>query len=357
MLPNMAGDDAAMDQHVAAIAAKLRGGAAEETPDTRENREDRDTTDVSPTDLEELERAEREGQATKDQGESQADAADEGAEKAEDEADAFIELPPAEEDGEPERIPVNEALEAVKQLRQMNGDIATAVIKAEEDAFAKQDQITQALTQTFDQVAKQARIALQSMHAYAPQPPDPIMLDRNAGYYDPEAYHTAKIAYDAFVAHYRNVEATLQQAEKGQGAVNSQQGTEYERRETERASRFIPEFKAEDTRKTRKAEISETMGKHFGVTQAEIDEIVDHKAWRIMDKLDRTLRAEKKAPEVKKHLQETKPKIVNGRASQTRDPRSGQFVNQADKELREKGTEEAFAKKMMRSGAIRDLMK
>lgn len=355
MQPGMqAGDDPSLDGAVAAITAKLRGGAMEEKPDKRENREDRDDLDRQGTnDLDESDARAR--QSGDEEGESQqADAETEGAEKAEDDADAFIELPAAEEGGEPERIPASEAAAAFKQLRQMNGDIATAVIKAEEEAFQKHDQITQALTSTFNQVANQAKVALQMMHAYAPPPPDPVLLDENSGYYDPAYYHKSKIQYDSFVAHYNKVLGTLKQAEQGQVAIGGQQGTEYERRELDRTGRFIPEFKDPATRQTRKAEILDTLGKTFGVTQQELDEIVDHKAWRMMDRLDKALRAEKKAPEVKKHLQETKPKIVNGRVSQVRDSQSGQFVSKARQEHAKSGTEESFARLLMRSGALKN---
>ena len=347
-----AGDDPSLDGAVAAITAKLRGGAMEEKPDTRENREDRDDLERQGTnDLDESDRLAR--QDGDEEGESQADAETEGAEKAEGDADAFIELPPAEEGGTPERIPVTEATEAVQKLRQMNGDIATAVIKAEEEAYQKHDQITQALTSTFDQVAKQAKAALQLMHAYAPPPPDPVLLDENSGYYDPAYYHKAKIQYDSFVAHFNKVTATLAQAENGKRAVDGQQGTEYERRELDRTSRFIPEFKDEKTRTARKSEILGTLGPTYGVTQQELDEIVDHKAWRMMNDLAKLKAAEKKAPEVKKHLQETKPKIVNGRVSQVRDSQSGQFVSKARQEHAKSGTEESFAKLLMRSGALK----
>lgn len=346
MNPGMAGDDAALDSHVAAIAAKLRGGT-DEPIDKRENREDRDVTDVQSSDLEESERLERE--ANQQDGESQAEAETESAEKAEDEADAFIELPAAEEGGEPERIPVTEAAEAVKQLRQMNGDIATAVIKAEEDAFAKQDQVTQAITQTLQQVDQHAKATLEMMRLYAPQQPHPD------DFMTTEDYYKAKLHFEAYAQHYNKVLGTIEQSGKAQNAVGAHQVTEYERREIERSSRFIPEFKDEKTRASRKSEILETMGKHFGVTKSELDEIVDHKAWRMMDKLDKALRAEKKAPEVKKHLQETKPKIVNGRVSPERDRGTGQFINKARKEHAEKGNEDTFARLLLRSGALKNL--
>lgn len=347
MQPNMAGEDPSLDGAVAAIAAKLR---KQDEPDTRESREDRD--DIEREGSNDLDQSDRDQREALQDGESQndAEAEAEAGEKSEGEAEAFIELPAAEDGGEPERVPLTEAIEAVKQLRQMNGDVATAVIKAEEEAFAKQDQITKALNSTFETVAKQAQVALQVMHAYAPQPPDPIMLDRNGGYYDPEGYHNAKIHYDAFVAHYNKVLATVQQAESGKGAIGTQEEQEFVRRETDRAARFIPEFKDEKARAAKRAEWLEVLGPRYGVSAEDLAGLADHKALRMVNDLTARILAEKKAPEVKKHLTETKPRIVNGRVSQSRDPQTGQFVNQARKELKETGSEAAFAKLLLRRG-------
>ncbi len=359
MNPNMAGEDASLDSAVAAITAKLRGGVeAERRDDPRENRDDRDVIERDlGSGLEESERIERESQAAEEtDGKAPAEDESEGGAEAAAEDDAqFIELPPAEEGAEPERVPVAEAVEAVKQLRQMNGEIATAVIRAEEEAFAKQDKITQALSSTFETVAQQAKTALQMMHVYAPQPPDPILLDESSGYYDPAHYHKAKIQYDNFVQHYQKVQATLKQAEEGRATVGWQQDVETMRRETERAARFIPEFKDEKTRAAKVAEYLEVLGPRYGITKEMLEEIGDHRGWRIVNDLSRSLKAEKKAPEVKKHLTETKPKIVNGRVSPTRDPNSGQFVSKARQELKEHGSEDAFARLLMRSGALKNL--
>lgn len=353
--PNMAGEDASMDGAIAAIAAKLRGGAdVDSQVDTRESREERDPIErQQTTDLEESERLEREAGGQED-GESQAEAETEVAEKAED-AEAFIELPAAEEGGEAERIPVNEAVEAVKQLRQLNGDIATAVIKAEEEAYTKQDQITQQIAATFKQVADDARVALQLMQQYMPQAPDPIMLDRNSGYYDPEGYHIAKINYDDYVQRYRATEAKVKQANQGLELTAQHQDREWLARENERTARFIPEFKDEKAREAKKGEILKSL-QRYGITKQDLDDIADHKAWRIMNDLAKYVSAEKKAPEVKKHLTETKPKIVNGRVSQARDPQNGRFMDVARKELKKDGSEGAFAKYLMRTGALKDLL-
>ena len=355
------GIDASLDEAVAAIAGKLRAGNEPErkdTKDTRENREDRDPIERdTSTDLDEIEREERqqakggEGEKSKQGDKPDAEAESEEGDKADAdaEADAFIELPPEEEGGEPLRIPAPEAAEAWKQLRQMNGDIATAVIKAEEEAFQKQDQLTQELAKTFAVVQEQAKIALQMMHAYAPNKPDP------RDFATTEDYYNAQLDYDAYVAHYNKVAATAKQADGGVSVINGQQDATLVARETERTARFIPEFKDEKTREARKAEILDVLGKRYGVTAADLGEVVDHKAWRIMNDLAKTLAAEKKAPEVRKHLKETKARIVNGRAQPSRDAKTGRFVDDARKELRETGSEAAFARVLMRSGELKNL--
>ena len=322
MEPGMqAGDDPSLDGAVAAITAKLRGGALEEKPDKRENREDRDDLDRQGTnDLDESDRLAR--QSGDEDGESQqADAETEGAEKAEDDAEAFIELPPAEEGGEPQRIPLTEATEAVQKLRQMNGEIATAVIKAEEEAFTKQDQFTQAIAQTLTQVENHAKATLQMMNLFAPQTPHPD------DFYTTEDYYKAKLHHEKYIEHYNQVLGTVKQAQDGKRVIVSQQDQEYARREADRINRVIPEFKDEKTREARKSEILDVLGKTYGVTKAELDEIIDHKAWRMMNDLAKLKSAEKKAPEVKKHLQEHK----------------------------QAGTEESFARLLMRSGALKNL--
>lgn len=356
------GEDASMDAAVAAIMQKMpsRLGKQEEPKDTRENRADRDVTEQDEYhdlhDLEALEKSEQAERARdgKEPAETKGDAEGEEGQEAQAEDDAFLELPPAEEGKEPERVPLKEAVEAVQKVRQMNEDIASAVIRAQDEEYAKQGKVTQELEATFKTVRNQAQIALKAMHAYAPQEPNPIMLDRNSGYYDPEAYHTAKIHYDDFVAHYQKVAATLKQAESGLTAVNGQQDSELVRRETERTARYIPEFKDEKTRAAKIDEIAAVLSKEYGIGKEDLADIVDHKAWRLLNDLAQMKAQKVKAPEVRKHIQETKPKIVNGRLPD-RDKSSGRFIGDARKELRESGSEDSFAKLLMRSGALKGL--
>lgn len=352
--------DASLDSAVEAIMKKFEPeeGAREER-DTRENRADRDVIEQDhSTDLEDAERAEREERAEASEDEAKEQKADaEGGEGEESgDEDAFIELPAEEEGGEPTRIPAAEAAEAWKQLRQMEGDIATAVIKAEEEGQAKQDQITQAIGKTFETVRDQAKIALEMMQRYLPQAPPQSMLDRASPDYDPEQYWVMRNYYDEYAAHYQKVQATYKQADDGLTTVGTQQDSEEVRRELDRAARFIPEFKDEKTREARKGEIAEFVGKHYGVTADELKEITSHKAWRMMNDLAKLKADQKKAPEVRKHIKETKPRIVNGRVHQTRDPRSGKFVQESRQRLKNEGSEAAFANHLLKSGALKDIL-
>lgn len=355
-----AGEDASLDSAVQAIMAKMPsqlGKTQEPAKDTRQNRVDRDPTEMDDyQDLEALEAAERleKRDALGEDAPEPEVAEREEAQEANASDDGFIELPPAEEGKEPERVPLSEAVEAVQKLRQMEGEIATAVIRAEEEAFAKQDQITQALDKTFQTVREQARVALEMMHLYAPPPPDKIMLDRNSGYYDPEGFHVAQIQYDNFVKHYNEVKNTLKQVDSGRNATGSYQDTALVQRETERTARFIPEFKDEKTREARKSEIFDTLSKRYGVTKEELADIVDHKAWRMMNDLTKLVSAEKKAPEVRKHIQEKAPKLVRGRLPD-RDNSTGKFIGDARKEHREQGTEESLARLLLKSGKLKGL--
>lgn len=341
--------DPTLDDAVASIMKKISDDDASRTDvngndrepvDGREDREERDPIERQGTsDLEEAERNER---AAKD-GEAGGDEA--GAEED------FIELPAAEDGKEPERIRVAEALEAVQKLRQMDGDIATAVIKVEEEAFAKQDTFTQKLAQTFDLVAKQANVTLQVMRQMFPQEPSRLMLDETSQHYNPAAYWQERNYYDDFVKHFHKVSDFLDKAEQGKSATGSQQDGEFTRRELDRTARYIPEFKDPAAREAKKAEWLDVL-KPYGLTQEDLNEITDHRALRIINDFAKAKLAERKAPEVRKAVQEKAPKIVKGRANPNRDAGNGRYISDAKKELKETGSQDAFAKKLLRSGFL-----
>ena len=342
----MAGEDASLD---AAVSKIMSMGSEAWTQDTAKlDRLERSEAEIDvnnadgTTDLEQLEREERSG------GDENAEAG-EASEAGGEEAPVFLEIPRGEGE-EAEKVPLADAVEAVKSWRQLQGDIATAVTKAEEEAYQKHDAVTGQLTEALSAIRNEARVAIEMMRAYEPQPPDPIMLDRNSGYYDPEQYHLARIQYERAMGHRAQLETRLRQAEEGLKTTGQFQDQEFVRREQEKAARFIPEWKDEKTRAAKKAEILDVLSKRYGVTQADLDDIVDHKAWRMMADLVKMANVETKAPEIKKAVQEKAPKLVNGRVP-PKDPSNGRFVSEARKELQAKGTEDAFVNYLLKAGA------
>lgn len=319
--------------------------------DKRESRADRDPIErdlIGDLDAEDLNGAEPK--------ETESDDEDAGKPAIEGDDGQFLEIPGDEEGAEPKRVPLSEAADAWKKLSQMNGDIATAVIKAETDAQAKQDQITAATLQTFETVRTQAMTALQAMKAYMPQPPDRILLDQNSGYFDPVTYYAQKAQYDDHVAYMQRIEGTIVQAEQGAQLTRAAADQQMTERENGRLARYIPEWSDEKGREAHKASILEAIGAKYGLTKADIDEIGDHRALRMLSDLAKTAKAAKAAPDVRKQVQERAAKIVNGRAPQSRDPSNGRYMNEARKALKETGSEEAAANVFMRSGRLRHLL-
>lgn len=336
------GEDAALDD----IAERIAGLGMDKLV--------QDTSKLSRTDETDLDITEQDESGELPQGGEEAAEVDakSGDEAAAGEAPAFIEIPSTEEGGEAEKIPLTEAVEAIKAFRQMEGDIATAVTRAETEAQAKQDEITSATMQAFETVRTQAKVALEAMRAYMPAPPDRLLLDQNSGYYDPVAYYAQKAQYDDHLSFMQKVQGTILQAEEGLKQTDTHKQTEWSKREAERLARFIPEWKDDKSREAKKSEILDTLGKKYGLTKEELDDIVDHKAWRMLADLTTQLKAQTKAPEVRKHVQEKVAKIVQGRPSQERAP-DGKFISDARKALKDTGSDEAFQAYLLRSGVAR----
>lgn len=329
-------DDPELDGAVAKILARGASalGDGPEREDRRENRDDREPHEMQ-NGGEIDDRAEREGEPEEGTGE---EPSGEGEEQ-------FLEIPRGEGE-EPERVPVTEAMQAVQQLRQLNGDIASAVIKAETEAQVKQDTLTQGILTKYQEVEQKAEAALRLMYAYLPQPPDPAL--RNT---DPQTYYYQLAGYDEYVGHMRQVEGTIKQAKDAQAASTKEADDRFAQKENERLARYIPEWGKEETRTAKRAEIESFMESKYGVGKEFLGDVVDHRAWRMLNDLMKLSSVQQKAPEVRKAVQEKAPKIVNGRAPQTRDTQSGRYVSEARKELRETGSEDAFVRMLLRSGA------
>lgn len=338
MPPELSGDDPSLDDAVSKIMS--RGLFVEREPAAAEEREpitDRDAHEY-----------EEDGDM-----DVRTEAHEEAPPESEESKDEqFFELL-GEEGQEAEKIPLTEVADIIKQYRQMDGDIATAVIKAESEAYAKQDEVLQAIGNVYSEVATRAQASLQILQAFMPRPPAESLRDQNSPDYDPQTYYAQKSYYEDYVQHMQQVQSNVKEALNGRQNVTSAVDVAEQARENDRMSRYDPRWKAPETRDAAKAEILETLTSKYGLAKEDLETVVSHKAWRMLADLAGTLKTQAKAPEVKKQLQDTTPKLKNGRLENAQRDNKGRFVNEDRARLKQTGSEEDFARMLLRSGALR----
>ena len=338
-------DDADIGAAVQRILAKgpeaLGDAPAKLREDKRENRTDRE-----PHEMQDDGDIEERANARDDEPEAEAE---EAANDTNEEDDQFLEIPGETEDAEPVKIPLSEAADAVKQIRQMRGDIASAVIKAETEAQARQDEITGAIAKQFQELSVMAKTAVHAMQQYLPQPPDP-----NLRYSDPVAYADQKLYFEEYSSFLDRVKATIAQADDGRQSTLGQYDKTLVQRENERTARYIPEWKDEATRTAKREEILTALAPKYGFTKADLDDIVDHRAWRALADLAKAAKANTEAPVVRKAVQEKAAKLTNGKMP-PREQGTGRFVSEAAKAHREHKNVDSFAQKLIASGALKGL--
>lgn len=332
MTTELSGEDAsvmAATQKILSLGPSAWGDDAA-APPKRENQTHRDPIErETSTDLEESE-----------QDAQQAGATDEKADKAPDAADAadYIEIPG--EGDEAEKVPLAQAVEAIKQMRALNGDIATAVNKAEAEYQARVDDGLAQMARVYDAVVQQAQMAIQSIPT--PEPPP-----RNLITEDPEVYQYLLQQYEQQMTLFERAQTTARAAMGERQRIEAQQDALRIQRENERLGRYIPEWKDEAKREELGQRMTEFMVKQYGLDEQTLNRVsFDHRLVRAMHELMTLKGMQTAAPEVRKTVQEKAPKIVKSAPSQTRGP-DGKFTGQsstAAKELKETGSEDAAAR-------------
>jgi hypothetical protein len=339
---DMSGDDPSLDGAVSRIMERFAKAEPSPTEDKRENKTDREAFE---------EREIGEMDVRDDAPESDAEA-QQDAEPASD--DGYIELL-GDEGQEPERIPLSEVAEGYKQYRQMQGDIASAVIKAETEAEAKQAQILQSTLQKYQQTEAIATTAIKMLEAIMPALPSEELLNVNSEYYDPQGYYAAKARYDQALQFGQSIYGQLAAAGQGKQQTLTEADKAAIDRENARLARYIPDWGKDETREAKRSEIITALGAKYGVTADDMDGVVSHKAWRMMADLAATLKSERAAPEVRKAVQEKAVKLVKGKMPPRDSNGSGRFISEDAKALKDTGSEEAAARKWLRSGALKGL--
>lgn len=333
-MTEMSGEDAsvmAATQKILSLGPAAWGEEAPATnaPPKRENRLERDPIErETSTDLAESE--EEEAQAGAEQ---KADA------KATEPADAatdFIEIP-GEEGQEAEKVSLSEAVEAIKQVRALNGDIAAAVNKAEAEYQEKVDSGLSEMARVYDAIVQRAQTVIQSMPV--PQPPDRSLIRE-----DPEAYEILLRHYEQSVGLYQSAQRQAQEALTERAKIEEQQLALRVARENERLGRYIPEWKDDKSRAELESRMTAFMKQTYGLDEKVLNEVTfDHRLVRAMHELMTLKSMQTKAPEVRKAVQEKAPKLTKAAPPQAR-TQDGKFASNAAERLKQTGSEDDAAR-------------
>lgn len=367
--------DAALDAATNKILGMLGGAGtnafAEQAPRNQNqigrdaiNRErsgdmdDDDDVALSPDEQKQMDpRAARNGQQQPD---NKADEPQDKQAATEEDAGDWLEIPAEAEGQEAVRVPLAEAVEAVKQVRAMQGDIAAAVHKAEDEARARQSEYLRDIVQSHAAVRHAAEMALQVIPQ--PQPPSRLYLDPNSQYYNPEVYHREMLAYEDQVRAWRSIEAKATEARSYEQQALLAASEAAATREHERLSRYVPDWGDEGKRQAMITDISEKLGKLYGISPDYIASVpFNHGLVRMaMDAIAAKTTPAPKPAEVKKAVQERVAKVTRGNAQQARNAdgtfQAGQ-ASQARQALRSSGDERDAARLFMTDPTLRQLLK
>jgi hypothetical protein len=331
--------DGSLDLAVEKIMGKLGGG--EPAPEPRQkapSRADEVQTETDPV--------------IEPEAEAEAEEVEAEAEPAEKEADDFLEIPSEKEGEAPIKVRTSEALEAYKQMRQMNESIASAINKHEADYIAQQDKVLGELRATYDTVRQNAEAALRTMPQ--PQRPSRLLMDPNSGYYDPAAYAHQMGVFEDQVAALQHYQSEARKAAEGQDRLAQIEAQRHGEREYTRLSRHpgFQDWADAGKREALESALLDKLGKHFGIGLEDVQGVRSHKLWLLADAAIKAAETRAEAPNIRKQVKETAAKVT---ASRSTPPRGGdgKFVSDARKELAETGSVDAFANLLIRSGALR----
>lgn len=273
-----------------------------------------------------------------------------------DDDELFLEIPSEEEGKEAEKIRAADALEAYKSQRQMKESIASAINKQEAEYIAKNDAMLEQIKAVQTEVQRRAEAALKMIPR--PQRPNPVLLDQNSQYYDPARYAAMELDYQDQVAALSHYDKTAKEARDTQEKIEQVQSAQTAEREYARLARHkgFEAYADPAKRGALETALVERLSKSpLAITAEDLKGVQSHKLWLLAENYLKMTETAAKAPEVRKQVQEKAVKITKGqRAGQDRAP-NGQFVNDARKELKETGTQDAFANYLIKSGALRGI--
>lgn len=221
---------------------------------------------------------------------------------------------------------------ARNNLFQRDYTTKTTELKQERDTFEQQRSKVAEFAQT---ITAEREFFLQAVQQLLPQPPDESLITS-----EPLEYMAQKAAYERSVGllqqlqHQHHNGLTRKQQEE-QASVQKARLAE-----AEKMFSAMPELKQPGAYQKFWGETVVTMA-DYGFTEAELNEVTDHRLYRAMRDLNRLRKAVAKAPKVQEQVQ-GKPKLISG--GKRMDPKAKDTRNRqglAERQRREGGSIES----------------
>jgi hypothetical protein len=209
--------------------------------------------------------------------------------------------------------------------------------KTLEQTRAQTDQTAQALKQERD-------FLLQVAQQFAPQMPDESLLDQNSPNYDPIRYMGQKADYDKRVGALNQLQYASQAEQARMAQEQQNQQKELRSKEAKKLLETMPELKKPEVYRKFWSEAVDTMAE-YGFTEAELNDAMDHRNYKVFRDLAAYRRARKKAPAVKETMQ-SKP-VLSGKRRMDPKAKNSRDKQVRQEQLRKTGTFDAGVSALM----------
>jgi hypothetical protein len=240
--------------------------------------------------------------------------------------------------GEPTRIAVDEAVEAYKNWTALGGNVAAVVQRAEERVL----DVARERVQAYNTALTQGITTMQSWIAALPMPQEPSteLLNPSSPNYDPDKYHLGVYQFRQAVGLIQNAQGQLQQMMQQKARNDSDMQERVAEAEWKRLVQADPEWGRDPEGK--RSKLLSGLSEHYGVSEKELEEIYNHKLYRIAEDAIAFRAMKASAPTLKKQVQEKAAKVTQTR----RMPQSvidQKRQGEAQKQLKKSGSVNAAA--------------
>lgn len=247
--------------------------------------------------------------------------------------------------GEPLKVAVADLVQSHQTLGKIGENVNAVIQRAEERVYEASRERVQAYDQALNQGVQTLRTWLTALPM--PQPPNPVMLDPNSQHYNPDAYNLGKYQYEQAMGMINNARGQLSQMTQQQQIAQQQR----EALEIEREKRLLIQADPtwggdEKTWNSKRDALLADLDKYFGLSEAELDTITNHKFFLVAQAALEMVKSREKAPSLKKQVKDVAAKATPARKmpQSVIDQKRG---NASQQKLRKTGSVDAAAEALM----------